>query len=350
MSIFRPSYRIEEYRGKKYITGSTQASFPNYENRIVDQLNSYSDFPPYHTKFKTKEDFQDFIKAALGWNNLQPISDDNATPIVKDEQWKAYSCGNISENEIIYSHPPISVQFLYARQDKDTTDRSVVIVLHGHHSSAFKVMGLDNPDFMQTVGKTLFNKGFDVIAFNTTSNMELSGYLNGQLSLYGIQIYGLWARAVTDLIRILEFKNKYRNIYLYGFSNGGLISQFISVLNEDFDKIINGDILLSWRQSAKKHPSLHKQQNYGIFFLRPLWFKSSYKDIIRYSSPSTYFTRSEKYIRLLIDDEFEVNHGIDHSSVNFVFKELPFHIPEIETIMKILTENSSLDGLNLPIS
>lgn len=341
---------IEDYNGKQYITGYTQESIPHYENNIVSQLNSYSDFPPCYTRYTTEEEFQDFIKAALGWNNLHPTLFDKNNPFINNGQWQIYSNGNISENEIVYNRPPISVQFLYARHNAETIDRSVVIVLHGHGSSAQKVMGLDNPDYMQTVGKNLFDKGFDVIAFNTTSDVEVSGYINGQLSLYGIQIYGLWARAVTDLVSTLELNNNYKKVYIYGLSNGGVISQFISVLSRDFDKIIIGDILSSWRHLAKKHPSFHKLQNYGLFFLRPLWYESCYTDFVRFSSPSTYFTRSEEELSsLLINDEFEVDHGIDHSSINFVFKELPFHIPEIEIIMEILNEDSSLKGMHLSI-
>ena len=338
----------EYFNGKQYITDSTRARLPHYENTIVEQLDSYSVFPP--SKFTTEEGFQAFVKASLGWNNLHPAPLENGFPTISTGQKEEYATGNISENEIVYSRPPIRVHFLYARHEEKTSERSVIIVLHGHGSSSHKVMGIDNPDYMQTIGKSLFAKGFDVIALETTSDMEVSGYINGQLSLLGIQIYGLWARAVVDLVSALELRDKYKKVHLYGLSNGGVIANFVSVLSRDFDKIIVGDVLTSWKHLARRHPSFHRLQNYGLYFLRPLWFESNLGDFIEFSSPSTYFTRSEeKFASMPLGNEFEIDHGINHSSVNFVFKEIPFHIPEIGIIMKILTEDSNLRGMHLPI-
>lgn len=329
-----------EYQGKKYIISNSPSNFSFYENTMIDSMSS---FPlPEERRIKKSGDFKNLIKDSLGWDNLYPK--DNLK--VNIEKQEPYFKGQIDENIINYSFPKIEVRFLYAKHKQEISpERDLIIILHGHGSSSYKVMGLDNADYMQKSGEEWFKKGFDIIAFDTTSLTEESSYLNSQLLLYGVQINGLWSRAVCDIVRGAGLNEKYNHVYLYGLSNGGFIADFVSILCPYFDKIIIGDIISDWRNTIKENLSIFKGENYNLFFLRPLWFETSYLDFIIHNGGNPkYYTRSLEEIENLISGKIDFGKGINNSSVNFVFKNMPYHIVESDLIMDIIKESSNIKG------
>lgn len=192
----------------------------------------------------------------MGWDNLYPKKGVEITSTQKEP----YLGGILDDFIMDYSFPSIRTHFLYAKHDEEIkSGRDLIFVVHGHGSSSYKVMGLDNPDYMQEAGKVWFEDGFDILALDATSLTAASDYLNSQLILYGVQIYGLWSRSVCDIVSGLGLKDKYSHIYLYGLSNGGIIADFASVLcPEQFDKVVIGDIIEDWSAAAKKHLTLFR--------------------------------------------------------------------------------------------
>ena len=91
-------------------------------------------------------------------------------------------------------------------------------------------MGLGRHDYHREIGKRLFNKGIDVIAFDHASNGQIEALMNVVALIEGGQITGIWSRSVCDLMDRLKLRAKYRRIVLYGLSRGGRTAEMISTL------------------------------------------------------------------------------------------------------------------------
>jgi hypothetical protein len=213
-------------------------------------------------------------------------------------------------------------------------------------------MGLAEIDTMRRSGEYWFLKGFDVVAFNVTSDAITSSQLNSQLFLYGTQIYGLWARGISDLAKYFRKEKRYRKIILIGFSNGAVIADFVSVLSKDINIVIVDDILFNWRKLFHKNEHIWSVQNYSLYFLEPFAPETSYLDLILNSESKKYYTRSMERFKELLEIpavQKYISSGINvNSKVNFVEKELPIHAIEISLIDKILVnELDSINGYHL---
>ena len=304
--------------GKTYKIRSTLHKKKHSENFIIEEIDK-DVLKSIETNWSSRNSFQEFIKNSLGTDNL-PKGIPNEFSTALEENSKNYHNGSISYNSIDFNYPEISVRYLHAKHHEKK--KKLVIVLHGHGSSANKVMGLDKKDYMNEIGKRIFEEGYDVISFDTTSNMRIGGYLNSQLLLYGIQIYGLWTKAIMDLAESKEIINDYEDIYLYGFSNGALIANFCSILDGNFSKIIIDDIVLS---KIKGNFYYHREQEYQLYFLRPLWAKINLNDFVKFSKKGTFF---------ISNDLFNFNKK-SIPGISIIPKKYLFHVPEEDKIISI---------------
>ena len=288
------------------------------------------------------------LKAAIGFDNLLPSA--AAQVETRDIGAIPYLDGTLTTKRLLYSTPPLELQYRIAKH----TARSdtVVIALHGHASSSGKVFGLGAPDCMRAIGQTLFQRGYDVAGIDLTTDPNRSAYLNGQLRLYGNQIYGLWVRSVCNLLNS-ERLSDYSRVVLYGLSNGGLIAEHAAALCDGFDLTIVDDIATDWLRLFKKHPTIHATQNYGLFYLTPIWSYFGESDFVSASQDRIVYTRTrEKWGELLTGVEWrrvnQLHRGYDREAkANFVFKREPHHIAEIDLVADLLSGGDGVEGYHL---
>ena len=325
--------------------GQSKWKLKPYEEELINQIDaSVPEFPA-----RLMNDFEPLLKEAVGWDAFRLFAEQGTGGAITTEKLEPFESGVLETHFIKYSIPKLKVRYFHAQHPTE----QVIIILHGHNSSAHKVLGLDYADYMRQAGEKWFKHGYDIIAFDLTTNSKRSAYLNSQLLLYGGQIFGLWSRAVCDSVRISKIDQEYQKVFLYGLSNGGEIANHISVLcGELFDKIIIDDALEDWRWSAWKHPSLWGPQNYAIFYLSPLHAQSSYLDFAMNSKSQKYYITRQKNIDYLFLNE-ELNStllkGVAHEQkLNFVKKELKSHVVELDLVMKILAEENDLTGYHVP--
>lgn len=317
-----------------------------YEETMITQLAQSS--PPFPLS-RFNGDFRQYLSSAIGFEKISPIGGE-----VQTSARKKYGDGTIELGMIRYKEPNISVQFRYACHKEKK--RSLLIILHGHLSFSSQVFGLKDPyDYMEGAGKYFFDKGFDVIAFDLTYSASRSAILNSQLLLYGVQIYGLWARAIEDVVSFHEKKYGYTDTFLYGFSNGGIVADHLSVLSSRYRQVIVGDILKDWRRVAHKNETIWARQNYAIFYLKPLLAQTSYVDFFFSSgSPKTYTMRPVGFSEILDKPGLKslVKEGVSQSAqLNFVIREVDEHRVDLQTVQQILSgELEGCDGYHIMTS
>ena len=314
------------------------SNFPRNELNIFNELLTDGPVKDY----KPKAEYPTYLRSALGLDNLHPTEvEGNGGAAVRIIDEKPYRGGSIFHLKMGFSKPKVTTEALFAKHKK--TPDTIVLVLHGHVSNMRKVLGLDVPDYMRTVGTHLFDRGADVIAFNLTQKNSGSGKLNRLLQTYGTHIIGLWARSVCDVANTLNLRNKYKKVAVYGLSNGGIIADFISVVCKPFDIVVVGDIFTDWRKSVwNKAISPNSGQEYTFYFNRPLFFESSYVDLISSTNSKKIYTGREKYFsrfpfssaRSLTKIPLSKN-----NQINFVFKNHKEHIVELKILDDIIAEN-----------
>jgi len=327
-----------------YCPTSSKFKFQPYENNVINQLDTNE--PEF--SLQPVKRFEELLKEALGWDTFQLLQKDDAEKITTEKTEK-YEDGVLEKHFINYSFPRLTLRYYHAIRSA----KELVVVLHGHNSSALKVMGIDYEDYMRQAGKEWFKSGYDVIAFDLTTNSEKSAYINSQLSLYGGQIYGLWSRVVCDTMQNPKIRERYTKVFLHGLSNGGVIADYVSVLcGQLFDKIIVDEALADWRKEAWRNPSLWGPQNYAIYYLAPLLRNSSFIDLIVNSKSQKYYTMRSRWLEplaLKLRDVLRIQKGIAHDKkVNFVDKKLDHHVTELEVIGSIFQEKDDLTGYHLP--
>lgn len=328
-----------------FCPSSSKWRFEPYENALADQIDA--NVPDF--SLKPVKGFVHLLKEAVGWHSFELLQQEGTQGESASGRIVKFEDGVIETKFIRYSFPKITLRFYHAKQSAE----NLIIVLHGHNSSALKVMGLDYPDYMRQAGKEWFRAGYDIIAFDLTTDEQRSAYINSQLLLYGGQIFGLWSRAVCDTMQISKMAQKYKKIFLYGLSNGGVIADYISVLcGQLFDKIIVDEALEDWRTTAWKHKSIWCPQNYAIFYLAPLHARSSYIDFVVNSKTQKYYILRRGSIEFLFMQNRKVlnlHRGVAHEKViNIVEKQLNHHVAELDIVMKILKDENDLTGYHLP--
>lgn len=255
--------------------GASRFESAPYEESILAKLPP----PPPATSVSISSDFGTYLKRAVGWANIPQAT-------IKCSPYRQ----SVSECFAQYGDL-LTARFLFR---VGAATKPLVIVLHGHVSTANKVMGFEPADYMRAVGRVLSERGYSVAALDLTSNANTSSELNGQLVLHGFQIYGLWSRFVCDVAGYFSG----RKIVVYGLSNGGLVADHVSILCDlpDIDAVFVDDTLTDWRALATRHPSIHAVQNYALHYLAPLHYDASYLNFIVASRYRKIYTRDEAFL------------------------------------------------------
>ena len=127
-----------------------------------------------------------------------------------------------------YERPKTRVVAHFAKR----TERSekLLILLHDTGSNGERIL--------TEIGRPLLREGFDVVAFDVTSNTTLMGIVNAAWQLQGVHAAGLWPRAVCDFAKKHQLRQQYKRLVVYGEGDGARYAGYLASLCEAFDTII----------------------------------------------------------------------------------------------------------------
>lgn len=304
-------------------------------------------------KYRINPAFPALLREAVGYDNILPRHDNGGAKIDQIATSAFDGDGALKDLRLSYTYPALSLRALLATHSK--TSKELVIVLHGIASSEDAVMGLREEDYMGSVGRTLFNQGYDVMAPSVTSNTVAAGAMNMSLQLLGSQIYGLWSRLVCDAAQFFRQKNGYERIVLYGLSNGGIITKHATALCNQFDLSIVDDVGLNeregaWNSTAKVENS---KWSFLVQYRRPLLAESSVVDWLHFAKNKFIYIGRKNILRKrlprMTSYEYVQAPGfVPLSNIHFVQKRSGLHTPEHDLLTAILKENwSGLEGYSL---
>jgi hypothetical protein len=319
---------------------------PGFEDGLAGQLAELSHEPrPY----EGTASFPERLAQAIGMSAFE-LPSATERPVVVGEVSEVEK-GELSRVEIRFERPAIHTE-AWLWHHPQGADR-LVVLLHGHNTTARGALGLTGDDYMRGIGRDFFEWGADVLAFELSNDGVVSGYMNARLSLFGGQLYGLWVTAVCGGTHAIKAHGKYQEVVLYGMSNGGFIADVASVLCSEFDRIIVDDILTDLPAHAAANTNqLFQHQQYGIYFLTPFLSTLDYLDFLRHSQADKVYTRTkaywEEHLREAMLAGFREGALSEKAALQIVYKQEMEHSPEpglLEAIVK--GDISGLQGVSL---
>ena len=305
--------------------------------------------------YSPNPDFLRLVHAALGYDTPRPRLRADGSPVEILHSRRYHDGGNLEDLRIGFDSPPLELRALAGLQDR--TSDTLFVVMHGLWTTEDHVMGLDYPDYMDRIGERMFEAGFDVLAMNLTTNPEKGAFANLSLQMLGTTLQGLQSRATCEAIHWLRDRRGYSRVVVYGISNGGWITDHMSVLCDQ------ADLYISDEQTILKKSTIWKNERYAtgikypifIHYLEPLFARSSVVDyLLNAKAPRVHIAhRSEldDVVRPVLDGQFPVSSDVSQPmSHRFIYKQHPLHAPEFDIIMSILGKQSTLfTGYSVPM-
>jgi len=204
---------------------------------------------------------------------------------------------------------------------------------------------------MRAVGAHWFDDGYDVVAFQLTTAVENGVKMNAALLPQGIQLYGFWSRVVCDGMASLRLRETYTKVHLYGFSNGGLIADHVSVLCTPVTTVIVDDIVSDWLQIAADRP-LYNSSSYFLYYLGPLLSQGRPADWVMSSRSPKWYSRHSIDAEPVLDtyrESLQVHSGVDKSTfVGLLLRRERIHVVVTDYLDALLQgEPPDLPGFTL---
>ena len=200
--------------------GST-TTLPPYEQEIWKQVLALPmpDAPPLAANFRTR------LSDAVGYDSILP---DASNLRIETFATRPFGDATLESLHLHYERPKTRVVAQFAKR----TERSekLLILLHDTGSNGERML-------MET-GRPSLREGFDVVAFDVTSNTTLLGIVNAAWQLLGVHAAGLWPRAVCDFAEKHQLRQQYKRIVVYGEGDGARYAGYLANLCEAFDTII----------------------------------------------------------------------------------------------------------------
>ncbi len=323
-----------------------QGGPPGFEDNLATQL---TDEVPKPRQSDDTTSFQESLSRAIGLSAFElATGTDGAIHIGEDSEIEG---GKLARVIVRFARPEIHTEAWLLRHAKQA--RQLVVVLHGHNSTARSALGLEGEDYMRGIGRDFFDWGADVLAFELSNDGVVSGYVNARLSLFGGHIYGLWLTSVCGGTKGIISHGRYEEVVLYGMSNGGFVAEIASVLCEDFDRVIIDDILTDLPAHAAANTNkLFQHQQYSLYYLTPFLSTLDYLDFLRHSRADKVYTRTKSYFENNLSKTllagFTSAPLAKQAPLQIVFKQEEEHSPEWIILEAILNhKTSNLEGLSL---
>ena len=332
--------------GRGFTVPGPESAAPGFEDELAAQLSAPGVVQPHPV---STADFPQRLAQAIGLSAFELATD--ADGAVASSEATMVDGGELSSLKIRFSRPAIDTQAWLWRHPEGA--ERLVVLLHGHNTTARGALGLIGDDYMHGIGRDFFDWGSDVLAVELSSDGVVSGYINARLSLMGGQLYGLWVTAVCGAASKIAADKSYREVVLYGMSNGGFVADMASVLCEGFDLVIVDDILTDLPiHAAASTNKLFQHQQYSLYFLTPFLATLDYRDFLRQAKGAKVYTRTRAYFAENLEETilaaFTAGSLVDYSALSIVFKGAAEHAPE-KALLRAIIEGklATLDGLSL---
>lgn len=316
---------------------------PGFEDELANQLTTQA---PVVRQAQPDLDFAAQLSAAIGMEAfVLPVP---PRQFLTTESTQEMGEGHLLKLAFHFDQPLISSRGWLWRHS--TQPEQLVVLLHGHNTTARMALGMDGDDYMRGIGRQLFQDGHDVLAFELSNDGIVSGYINARLALWGGQIYGLWATTVCAGSHAVVEQFGYQRSILYGLSNGGYIADIVSVLCDLFATVIVDDILTDWPAHANAHTNqLFQHQQYAVYYLTSFLATLDYLDFLRFSRCPKVYTRTASYVDEQLGQSlwqsFSRGPLGGGEKISLVYKKRSAHEPEWPLIQAIIHQDwQELDG------
>lgn len=295
-------------------------------------------------------DFAARLREAVGYAAMAPRPEDPAGRAVRAEP---YLDGTATDIHFAYDRPRAAMRAILAQHP--TPGRDLVIVLHGMWSSASRVLGLGEPDYLNRVGERLYRRGLDVLAFDLPSNGTLSSWLNMTWQGDGVQLFGLWAHAICRAKTALVARHGYRRVLLYGLSNGARTAEYTAALCPGFDAVVVDDNWIPRNDFALDRP-VDQASNLKLLFwvdhLTPGLMGTTIRDFLAAAQSPVFYTIRRHEIDAMTAALAAAYAPAGPVSADtrrgILIKRIDDHVPEVDLLDALIDGNwPALEGFSL---
>ena len=200
--------------------GSTM-TLPPYEQEIWKQVLALPmpDAPPLAENFRAR------LSEAVGFDAVRPDASG-----LRIEEFGKRRIGNatLESMHLQYERPRVRIKAHFAKASESSGN--LLVLLHGVASNGERIL--------TEVGTSSLKEGYDVLAFDVTSNTTLMGIVNAAWQLQGVHAAGLWPRAVCDFVKRRQLRQQYKRTVVYGAGDGARYAGYLANLCEPFDLVI----------------------------------------------------------------------------------------------------------------
>lgn len=172
---------------------------------------------------------------------------------------------------------------------------TVVVILHGYHSSADKVMGEDTADYMREVGAVLYMGGADVLALDMPSDPARDAAMNMSLMAGGMTVDGVWARAACGAVDALDLRRRHSKIFLYALRRAARVGEVFAVLCPPIAQIVLEPASFDRRQAVLhdlKRRTLMQPMAFAT--LKPLLGRDSFANFAAHSRSRIAYVQTDE--------------------------------------------------------
>ncbi|MFC1976634.1 dienelactone hydrolase family protein, partial [Chloroflexota bacterium] len=146
-----------------------------------------------------------------------------------------------------------------------------VVAIHGHGSSAEKMVGFGQEDYTRRMALRLARQGFWVIVPNVTSDEDLNNTASTQAALYGYTLNGIMVEFIQSTLDVAQDRG-YQKIGLMGISNGAFLSLLTAGLDDRPDFVVASGILHPFYKNVLAQINKTGKQ-YFFYFNGPFWLE-----------------------------------------------------------------------------
>ena len=223
--------------------------------------------------------FEHDLTAAIGYHQitLDKISfEPNIASL-----WPSYANSRIERILVDYMSPEMTLESFFMRTDNGRP-KGLFVALHGLGSSAAKTLGIDETDYTDSIARSMFLDGYDVVVPRLPSNPAMAAAINMRLLMMGHQILGVNAKFVCDLIKAVGERRDYKQVLVYGIRFGGRLAEIVAhTCKENIGRTIIDGLALPWRDAIRDAALRSRMKSPHLFLYRtPFLANSSYLDFL----------------------------------------------------------------------
>lgn len=170
--------------------------------------------------------------------------------------------------------------------NKNQYSKFAVITLHGHESSAEKLVGIGPEDYGRRMALRFSEQGFYVIVPSITSKREINNIISAHAHIYGYSLLGISSQFILSAQNFLQ--SRYSNLKHFGISgisNGGLLSLISGALSPKIKFVLASGILQSVYNRVLHPRNVYDATEYYFYLQGPFWMEFDIAEIAMLVAP-----------------------------------------------------------------